>query len=332
MPGRSSIQENMVKALYLLITKVPMPRILKAKVPAWAKFWFRRLSSSFKPTSYYQIFQLRDIKEMDEELLGSFIRHNAHILDKVSKTMWTRGKATSYSQGKCRLIEAIEDWHRRGLDTGDDIIWAQEIIERYNKWEEAKKLADVIVGSGEKEEKADIYNVIKSRRSIRYFERKDIEDGEIMSILEAGKWAPCSGNRQAWKFIVQKRAKGSYSAKPELDFEKERHRQGAVVIYVAIDERLYPEKYTAAMDAAAAIQNMLLMAHHLGIGGCWLYLAELVNQDKLREKLGIDDYYYTYSAILLGYPGEHPEAPGRKPLDKIVKFIGFDPKGAVNDG
>lgn len=98
-----------------------------------------------------------------------------------------------------------------------------------------------------------------------------------------------------------------------------------MLIYVAIDKRPYgkKEKYAAAMDAAAAIQNMLLMAHYLGLGGCWTYLADLVDQKKLRKELGLKDHYYLYSAILLGYPMEYPSEPCRKPLDKVTKFIGF---------
>jgi len=99
------------------------------------------------------------------------------------------------------------------------------------------------------------------------------------------------------------------------------------MIYVAIDERLYAEKYSAAMDAAAAIQNMLLMAHYLELGGCWMYLSELTNQNKLQKKLGLKNYFYVYSVILLGYPAEFPKEPCRKPLEKIVRFIDFDLNG-----
>ena len=325
------MQEIVARALHLLATKLPIPGIIRAKLPASLKSRFWRFSSLSEATTPYQIFQSMDIEAMDEGLLGTFIRHNAHILDKVSKTMWTKSKAASYAQCKSRLMQAVEEWYRKRLGKSDDISWAEGVIRRYEKWEREKSLIEPTI-SEEKGEQDVVYDVIRHRRSMRYFKNKDIEEEKIKQILEAGRWAPSSGNRQACKFIVQKRTRGSYAAKEELDFKKERHRQGAVVVYIAVDGRLYPEKYAAAMDAAAAIQNMLLTAHHLGIGGCWLYLAELVtNQAKLRKKLSLEDYYYIYSAILLGYPAEVPEAPGRKPLQKIARFVGFDSKVINND-
>lgn len=258
---------------------------------------------------------------MDEGLLRAFIVHYAHILDKITKTKWVEGKGFFY-YGK--ITEAVKTWYKKNFDVSSDIIWAERVLERYHKWEEQKKPIKSIVTPEKKKETKNIYEVIRQRRSIRCFENRTVEKEKIIKVLEAGRWAPCSGNRQAWKFIVQRRTRGAYIAKQELSFEKEEWRRGSVLIYVAIDERLYPEKYTAAMDAAVAIQNMLLMAHCLGLGGCCLYLAELANQNRLREKLGLQDHYYIYSAVLLGYPAESPEEPCRKPLEKTTKFIGFN--------
>ena len=320
-----SMHSLIQKFFNVVVTKVPIPQIVKDKLPSSIKLRFLKLFSSFDVKSRSKIFESMDFEKMDEDLLRTFIRYYAHILDKISRTRWIESKAVSYNRNKFRLIDAIKTWRGKNFTIGDDILWAEQVIEKYGKWEEEKKPIEPIFVSEEKRKKEDFYDIIRQRRSIRYFENKEIEKEKIMNILEAGRWAPCSGNRQAWKFIVQKRVKGSYSAKAELDFEKEKRRKGSVVIYVAIDERLYPEKYAAAMDAAAAIQNMLLMTHSLGLGGCWLYLAEIVsNQNKLRKKLGLEDYYYVYSCILLGYPAEFPEEPCKKPLDKLVKFINFN--------
>lgn len=319
--GRSLAQQKIAKVFYWLGKRAPIPDIVKARIPSSLKSRYWKASSALGPASRYQSFQSMNIEAMDEELLGVFIRSKAHILNKVSKTRWTKNKADTYAVDKQRLIAAIEDWHVRSLEISDDITWAKEIIQRYSEWEESKAPVKLSVAPPKA---GGFYNTIRHRRSIRYFESREIEDDKIMTILDSARWAPCSGNLQAWKLVVQKRLKGQYIAIPELDFNKEKWRQGAAVIYVAIDERLYPEKYTAAMDAAVAIQNMLLTAHHLGLGGgWWVYLAENAHQEKLRHKLGLEDYHYVYSAILLGYPAESPEAPGRKPLEKIVRFIGF---------
>lgn len=322
MPILSSIQ----KSFHLLVRKVPIPQIVKDNLPSSIKLQFLKLFSSFDEKGRFKIFESMDFEKMDKDLLRTFIRYYAHILDKISRTRWTESKAVYYGQNKFRLIDAIKTWRKKKFTLNDDILWAEQIIEKYSEWEEEKNPIEQIFMSKEKRADDAILDIIRQRRSIRYFENKSVEMEKIMTILEAGRWAPCSGNRQAWKFVVQKRVRGSYSAKHELEFEDEKKRQGAVLIYVAIDERLYPERYSGAMDAAAAIQNMLLITSHLGLGGCWLYLAELTNQNKLREKLGLEDYYYIYSCILLGYPAEFPNVPCKKQSKELVRFIGFELK------
>lgn len=305
--------------VYSFIQKV-IPRTMRNKVPEPMKRLIRKLFFLSDTKTRYEFFKLMDTHTMDGDLLRTFILHFAHILDKITKGRWIEGRGIYYRN---KLIEAIKAWHERNFDADDSILWAEQILKQYYKWEKEREPIRSTTMAKEKRN-GELYEVIKQRRSIRYFEKRDIEKEKLMKVLDAGRWAPCSGNRQAWKFIVQRRIKGAYIVKQELSFEREGWRAGSVIIYVAIDERLYPEKYAAAMDAAAAIQNMLLMAHNLGLGGCWIYISELTNQKNLRKKFGLDDYYYIYAAVLLGYPAEHPEPPHRKPLEKCVKLIGFD--------
>lgn len=256
---------------------------------------------------------------MDEDLLGATIRHSAHLLDKVIKMKWIEGRGNYYRE---KLGRALMVWRKRGLEVSDDISWAEKTLEKFDEWNRKKK---PIFAKRTYMEPMNVYDVIRQRRSVRCFEKRDVEKEKILKILEAGMWAPSSGNRQTCNFIVKRRFREEKAIKGELSLEEGKWRKGYVLIYVAIDTRLYgeKEKFAGAMDAAAAIQNMLLMAHYLGLGGCWSYMADLVNQSELKKQLGLDDYYYIYSAILLGYPLDFPETPGRKPLNKAVKFIGF---------
>lgn len=260
-----------------------------------------------------------DFRQMDEDLLGASIRHYAHMLDKITIMKWSEGRGRVYKE---KLEKALRVWRENYFDKSDDIRWAEKTLDEFNEWNRQKK---PFFPERKVKKMESVYGVIKNRRSIRCFEDKDVEKEKILKVLEAGMWAPSSGNRQTWKFIVKKRLGKERPAKAELSFQKEGWKSGAVLIYVAIDRRPYgpKEKFAGAMDAAAAIQNMLLMAHSLGLGGCWSYLADLVDQNKLRKRLGLSDYYYVYSAILLGYPIGSPKAPGRKQLERTVELIGY---------
>jgi len=77
------------------------------------------------------------------------------------------------------------------------------------------------------------------------------------------------------------------------------------------------EHIMAVQSLAAAIQNMLLMAHSEGLGACW-FCAPLFCQDVVRKVLRIPDDVEPMALITLGYPSERPKSPFRKPIEEIA--------------
>lgn len=300
--------------LIAAMRKIPFRRQLQNFLPAKMR---NRLESLVSPMGESMLL---NPSTMDNNFLDTIITHRSHRLDKAIK-----GQAgTDYAEFNSQLEAALQECRKRNR-IGDHISWAENTLSRYRDWEKEKNRTPNLIPDTENlDNKLDIYDLIKSRRSVRYFKPIEIENEKLNLILEAGKWAPCSGNRQAWHFIVQKISKspdkvGNNSNKKVLP-------HGAVLLYVAMDKRLYPWKYAAALDAGAAIQNMILMAHHLGIGSCWYYGAERLNQENFRKRFELPEYFTIYSSVQFGYPAEIPEVPGRKPLSAITTFIGFDGK------
>ena len=76
-----------------------------------------------------------------------------------------------------------------------------------------------------------------------------------------------------------------------------------------------------AMSVSAAIENMLLAAHALGLGSCWL-TGPLVAQEALEKMLGVETPWRLVSLVTLGYAAHSPEAPERKPLEEVLSFDG----------
>ena len=72
-----------------------------------------------------------------------------------------------------------------------------------------------------------------------------------------------------------------------------------------------------AQDAAAAIQNMLLTAHALGLGTCWISIHSTDCEQKAKQILLIPEEELLVSVVSIGYPAETPEK-GRKELDEIT--------------
>ena len=131
----------------------------------------------------------------------------------------------------------------------------------------------------------DILEAIKGRRSIRKYKKDPLYEEQVTQILEAGRWAPSRGNSQPWKFIVLKNTQGRgdlAEAIPTGKFLAE----ASLGIAVVVDPKAskHPEQ-----EGAAAIQNMLLAAHGLGLGTCWISVHGTDCEEKAKQVLQIPD-------------------------------------------
>ena len=212
---------------------------------------------------------------------------------------------------------------------------------------------------GEKEKKViSALQAIKDRRSIRKFKPDAISEMDLHTILEAGIAAPSSKNRQPWHFtVVRGDAKEELAQVMErgLNLEIKAHepflpdsmkfingaftsvnvmREAPVVVLVSndlgrctdfasnlsVDERV--AELCNVQSVAAAVENMLLAAHELGIGSLWICdiffaypeLSEWMEKKNLSHGMLV-------AALAFGYADEAPKARTRKSLHDVVTFI-----------
>ena len=159
----------------------------------------------------------------------------------------------------------------------------------------------------------DILQAIKERRSIRKYSEEPISEDQLNQILEAGRWAPSRGNGQPWKFIVLDDGdirKELAEVIPTGKFLAQAPQGTAVVVDPEISK--HPEQ-----EGAAAIQNMLLTAHALGLGACWISVHGTDCEQKAKRILLVPEDDWLVSVVSIGYPAETPEK-GRKGLDEIT--------------
>jgi len=161
----------------------------------------------------------------------------------------------------------------------------------------------------------DVFEAIKSRRSIRQFTDEPIGKDALDRLLDAARWAPTAGNQQKWRFVVV--------TSPPV---KELIRKFAPGIFVmpaafivicvqkAPDANRWTEE-TYLADCAIAAQNILLAAHEMGIGSC---MALSYAKVAIKEILDIPEGIEPLLVITLGYPAEDPEPPPRLELNEIA--------------
>lgn len=167
----------------------------------------------------------------------------------------------------------------------------------------------------------EVFECILTRRSIRKYKDKPVEWDKVVNILEAGRVAPSAGNLMNIKFIVikdeeirKKLAEAALGQKWMIKApihivvcsEPEKTKR----FYGIRGERLY-----TIQDCAAAIENMLLTAHSLGLGACWVGAYE---EDMVRRIINLPEQAATHAIITIGYADEKPVMPPKHRLEHVV--------------
>ncbi len=172
----------------------------------------------------------------------------------------------------------------------------------------------------------ELDKVLKERKSVRKFKKLDIPWYLVAECLEAAIEAPSSGNVQNWRFIVVRNPENKEQVIKAC--EEQYWMLHAPVIIVVCSElekirRLFGirgEALYAVQNCAAAIENLILKAHELGLGSTWIGAFD---EMKLRESVNLDPELRPQAVIALGYSGEVEEKSKREPLDNVISFEKF---------
>lgn len=201
-----------------------------------------------------------------------------------------------------------------------------------------------------------VEKVMAERVSIRAYLDKPIPQDILDKIIEAGRRAPSGENAQPWYFIVTKdkatnrklgrlgqigsgrRFTGEFvtgkmqarfagltdPTKREAAFKK--LTSGTVSAFLAdapVNITVVGDKYVwdTPFDCSAALENMHLMAHALGIGACWVNACtmDIRDENELHEILGIPKWCKALSILSLGYP-DKPRAPRKRKATEDIVF------------
>lgn len=184
---------------------------------------------------------------------------------------------------------------------------------------------------------------ISNRRSIRKFLDKPIPQDIVEKIMHAGIMAPSAKNRQPWRFVVvekekqdmlQAMRKGIEREKTEesllphsqefiagAEFTAKIMQQAPITIFVlnSLEEALFSYKsmeenfyhMSNIQSIGAAIENMLLAAYDLGLGGLWICDIDFAYTELLKW---LDTNEQLVAAVALGYTDENPAPRPRKEI------------------
>ena len=199
---------------------------------------------------------------------------------------------------------------------------------------------------------AELSKAIHGRRSIRRFRDGKIPREVVLELIEAAGRAPSPHNRQPWRFAVLPRNEGKARLARsmgerlradrmrdgdsvediEADVARSRARiEGAAIVLVAAltmrdmdryedARRNEAERIMAVQATAAAVQNILLLAHTRGFGACWM-CAPLFCAATVRAALGLPEDWEPQALITLGIPDGAGRERSRLRIDETTIWL-----------
>jgi nitroreductase len=189
----------------------------------------------------------------------------------------------------------------------------------------------------------DVFETIKTRRSVRHYKPDPIDDKTVQTVLESAHWAPSWSNNQCWRFIVVRdpQTKGKIAdtlTKIMIDTEMVENAAGASIKQAPVLIVLCAEKgqagynpdgttttdkgkYWFMFDVALAMQNLTLAAHASGLGTVIIGAFDSIEVEHL---LDVPDGFAVVAMTPLGMPEHKGQVSPRKKLSEVLfkeKFI-----------
>ena len=160
-----------------------------------------------------------------------------------------------------------------------------------------------------------VLQALRTRRSCRNYKPEQITDEELQAVLEAGTWAPTAmGYQDPWIVAVQNPAllaKISRMNREVWGRDIDPFYGAPTYVLVFASD---PEKWKNGVpDGSLVLGNMMLAAHAVGLGSCWINrereMFATPEGRALMAELGLPEGLIGVGALALGYPAAPPREP-----------------------
>ncbi|MFZ3077688.1 MAG: nitroreductase family protein [Candidatus Aenigmatarchaeota archaeon] len=166
----------------------------------------------------------------------------------------------------------------------------------------------------------DAVDCIKTRRSIRKYADKEVPDEILKELIDCARRAPASHGAQSWEFVLV-RDKSTKEKLSKIHKWCGFVKGAAAVIVVCYDKMKLKFSPSDIINPSLAAQNILLAAHSLGLGACWVFVKDFDDPDveqKAKGLLGIPESAGVLCMIPVGYPDEKPAHKKLREIDDVL--------------
>jgi nitroreductase len=171
--------------------------------------------------------------------------------------------------------------------------------------------------------KMEKLDYILDRRSIRRFTDQKIDSKQIKAILTAAMYAPSAVNMQPWHFVVIDESSMMEKIMEIHPYARMLQTASHAVVVCGDEQAQHDDGYWV-VDCGAATQNLLLAAHTMGLGACWVGLHPREERKSAFSRLlKLPSHVKPFALVALGYPEEQKARPDRFHSEK-VKYNGWN--------
>ena len=156
----------------------------------------------------------------------------------------------------------------------------------------------------------EVFDAIRTRRSIRKYKSEPIPEEKLRTILEAARLAPSAGNRQPWRFIVIQNTERKKALAKVAN--NQTFLDASAIIVATGDPDVSTRWYEK--DPMIALEHIVLAATALGYGTCWIGAFD---EDAIKHLLKIPTNVKVIALLPIGIPDETPAPRPRKEFSEI---------------
>jgi len=157
----------------------------------------------------------------------------------------------------------------------------------------------------------EVLEAIHTRRSIRKYEERPVPEEMIRQVLGAAMMAPTARDQRPWHFLVIDDRK-LLAEIPTVCPNAPMAARAPLAILVCAELALEKSPGYWVVDCAAAVENMLLAAHGLGLGAVWCGVYPRGPRiEGLRRMFALPEGVNPHSLVLFGYPAEQRTSEDR---------------------
>lgn len=162
-------------------------------------------------------------------------------------------------------------------------------------------------------------NVIFTRRSIRRFEDKPVEEEKIERILKAGMQAPSAHNLQPWEFLLVTDKDKREALSKMSPWSGMVAKAPAAIVVIGHQDNPEMLKFLP-QDLGACTQNILLQIATEGLGGCWMgFYPDEDRINSIRKYFNVPQDRIPFSVIALGYSQDKNHFVDRSDMSRVHK-------------